>query len=151
VRSCLAIFLLLLGSSQMVGCKSHPLLGQWAFSELEQAWEVQKEGKLTVSNVYDDKACTEGGQGASVRACHQQRKWANAGTLSLNDTQLDAYQFVIWKVTADTLNGRLDTCRCRDKPVIYYGLIEEGDLLLFDSNTEDRSLVDRGKFTGAPD
>ena len=144
-----ALFMLLIGSSQLAACEKHPLLGQWAFSELEQAWEVQNEGKLIVSNAYDDVACTEGGQSSSVQACHQQRRWANAGSIALNDADHDAYQFVVWKVTADTLNGRLDTCRCRDKPEIYYGVIEDSDLVLF--GEDKKTLVDRGKFKSAPD
>ncbi len=152
MRSLLYIVLLVLASSQLIACEKDPLMGRWAFSELEQAWDVQKNGKLTVSaNAYDDIACTEGGQTASVLACHQQRKWAKAGTMSLNETQHDSFQFVIYKVTADTLNGRLETCRCRDKPEVYYGVIDEGDLLLFDSNKDNPGLIDRGKFKGSSD
>jgi hypothetical protein len=127
------------------------LLGTWAFSELEQAWEIQNKGKLTVSFGYEDRTCTEGGQAITVTACHDQRKWAKAGTLALEEGEAESYQFVIWKVSANTLNGRLDSCRCVASPDVYFGALEAGDLLLFDSDQPTRTLIDRGKFQDTSD
>jgi hypothetical protein len=151
VRPFLALALLLPASAFLAACDRHPLLGTWALPELEQAWEIENKGKLKVSFGYEDTTCTEGGQANAVAACHDQRKWAKAGTMTVEEGDVDAYQFVVWKVSANTLNGRLDSCRCVASPDIYYGAIENGDLLLFDSDQPTRSLIDRGSFQGTSD
>ena len=146
-----SLSLLILSLALSSGCKQHPLLGTWAFGSLEQAWEVENHGKLTVSFGYADEVCTEGGQGSTVHACHQQRKWAKTDTVTLNESGSETFQFVVFKMSAHTLNGRLETCACRQDPEIYFGTLEEGDLLLYDSPDENRTLVDRGKFQGSDD
>ena len=141
----------LLGTLLLTACNSHPLLGYWAFAELEQAWQIENQGALTVSSSYEDAQCTDGGQALAVEACHQKRQWAMNDTMMLNDTEIEAYQFAVWRVSANVLNGRLDTCSCRSQPLLYYGVLDGGNLLLFDSKDESRNMVDRGTNQGRAD
>ena len=115
------------------------------------AWDIENHGSLTVSSSYEDAQCTDEGQSLAVRACHEKRQWALSGTMMLNETEVEAYQFAVWKVSANVLNGRLDTCSCREQPLIYYGVLDGGNLLLFDAKDESRSMVDRGRNQGRAD
>jgi hypothetical protein len=99
-----------------------------------------------VSLTNEDIQCAEGGLKGAVHACHDRRMWARSGSLTTDEVEIDAYQFVIWQVAADTLKGRLDTCRCLDSPEVYYGTIENEDLVLFDSNEPTRVEIARGKL-----
>ena len=146
MRRSAAIIALLSSAAFLGGCDRHPLLGTWTFSGLEQAWEVQDKGTLKVSLTYEDTLCAEGGLKGAVDACHARRKWARSGSLTTDEVEVDAYQFVIWQVAADTLKGRLDTCRCLDTPDVYYGTIENEVLVLFNSNEPTREEVARGKL-----
>ena len=131
----------LLGSA----CSQHPLLGTWTFPELEQAWNISNKGKIQVSYDAEDQLCTDQGRNGTVLQCHKKRIWTQTEPLTIDETETESFQFVIYKMTAQRLGSRVENCVCLAEPDVYFGIIDNDELLLFDSNTNTRNMVDRGK------
>ena len=127
------------------GCTQHPLLGTWTFPELEQAWDIANKGKIQVSYDAEDQLCTDQGRNGTVLQCHEKRVWTQTDPLTIDGAEIESFRFVIYKMTAQRLGSRVENCVCLANPDVYFGVIDNNELLLFDSNTDTRNMVDRGK------